>query len=157
MTPADKEKRKGPMWEEVCTPIFNAQMGSRLRLMRMRKYLDQAQLGELLALPQKTISDLETGRLAIPRYAFTVEKLREVFEDDTSFILYGSNSTRYNSVAIQTRYHEAKFQKERLYQSGREHWTKRAKREGYPMHQDESREPMRKIYEKRLKGPKSND
>lgn len=122
--------------EEICVPIFNAEMGARFKLMRMRNLWDQKQLGQKLALPQKTISELETGKIAIPRFTFTIAKLREIFGEDTNFILFGSSAGRFDASAIQAKFFEAKYHTERKPMVKREHWTYKELRVGRKVRHD---------------------
>lgn len=118
--------------EDICAPIFDAAMGDRLKQMRMNLLLDQVALAKLLNLAPQTVSDLETGRISIPRFAFTVGKLRSIFGDATNYILFGTGAERINFNAIQEKFRRAKFYTERPKKEPKEHWTKRALREGYP-------------------------
>lgn len=111
--------------EDVCTPIFDAEMGRRLRLMRMRRLLDQKELAEMLAIKQSTVSDLELGILSVPRHPFTVAHLKEIFGVDTGFILYGTNPERFSPAYIMEKFHEKKFKVNRKPRAD-PHWQDRA-------------------------------
>lgn len=135
MIPAVPKSKRTDL-EDICTPIFDAPMGARLALMRKRNLWDQAQLGMKLGLAAQTISEIEGGRRPIPRHAFTVSKLRDVFGDETGFILLGHNAGRYNASAIERNFFETKFQTARKRRPDPvEHWTSRALRENYPRRQ----------------------
>lgn len=121
--PAPKKKNS---WEDVCAPIFTKEMGDRMRLMRMRIFLDQSQLGEKLGIGATSVCQLEQGNIRVPRTPFTVAKLREVFGDTTGFILYGTNAERFNRGAISSQFWHTKMVVDRdrtIDQSGDNHWT----------------------------------
>lgn len=91
--------------------------------MREKLLLDQEELGAKLGLPQSTVSDLELGRIAVPRFPFTVATLRQVFGLDTGYILYGRNPERYSIGFIRQRYIDTKFKTDRKKREPAEHWT----------------------------------
>lgn len=86
--------------EDLATPIFDAAMGERLMVARKMSLLTQGELAEKLALSQTTVTDLELGRLAVPRFPFTISRLREVFPDQFNFILFakGDKSVRRSEI-----------------------------------------------------------
>lgn len=129
MTPVEPKQRRKDI-ENICAPIFDGAMGLRLALMRKRLLMDQTELGDRLGLPQKTISELENGKLSLPRFHFTVARLRGVFPADVDHILFGTGAARYNFGHIESKYFDVKFRKERKPRVKREHWTYKALRAG---------------------------
>lgn len=114
--------------EDICTPIFDRDMGQRMRLIRMKRLMDQAQLGEKLGVHQTTISDLELGRFPVPKRPFSITQIKEVFKEDTAFILFGRNPDRFSQANISGQFWFTKLVIERdrtTPQGGENHWTRR--------------------------------
>lgn len=108
MTPAKEKKSPAVEITEVTTPIFNAEMGARLRLMRMKLLMDQRELGAKLGIGQQQVSRLESGKIVTLERPFTCAKLREVFGDLYMFILLGRNPERFPSGHIGKAYWDHK-------------------------------------------------
>jgi transcriptional regulator with XRE-family HTH domain len=108
MSPKDEPPapfvKKRKTLESVCTPIFDKEMGERMKLMRMRLLIDQAELGERLGVSRSVISRLEKGHLRVPEAPFTLERLMEVFGKTTSFLVYGTNPENFNPKYIASKY-----------------------------------------------------
>jgi transcriptional regulator with XRE-family HTH domain len=124
-----REMEAKTKWQEICAPIFDKAMGERLALMRMKMLMDQKELADILGIDQHTVSDLEKGRLGVPRTPFTVKLLKDIFAGDMGYILYGTNSERYNANLIQSRWHHERFTARRAKRMPSEHWTHRKMRE----------------------------
>lgn len=83
---------------EATTPIFNAEIGERMKYMRMKMKMDQKELGAKLGVSQQTISSLETGKIRVPEKPFTTHQFLEVFGKLASHVLYGTNDFPYGHI-----------------------------------------------------------
>lgn len=100
------EKPKAPTRQErlhaIVTPLWDFEMGQRLKLMRMMLHLDQTRLGDYLGVSQKTISDIENGRTRLA--PFSVGRLEGMFGDRVGYILLNSSPERFSPTTIVTKY-----------------------------------------------------
>ena len=101
---AESAKPKRKTLEDVCTPIFDVEMGGRLRLMREKLLLDQDELGLKFGTSRNVITRLERGHLKTPHDPFTVADIQKVFGKLTSFILFGTNAENHNPKYITGKY-----------------------------------------------------
>jgi DNA-binding XRE family transcriptional regulator len=106
MSPEKKYKPE-PIDELLC-PMFAPEAGYRMKIMRMKRLLDQTELASRLGVAQQTISRIEKGRLYVCDQ-ITLAKFREVFEGDVHYILRGTGAERYSTRYISDRYHEFKY------------------------------------------------
>lgn len=120
--------------ENRVAPLFSAEVGQRMQLVRMKMLLDQAQLGELLGTSQQQISKLERGH--IEQAPFTLGRLRAVFGRNFHFILFGSDADAWNVRQIKKTFWDTKLRIRRKEGSGKwiteqrlagkpEYWKKR--------------------------------
>lgn len=103
MSPSEKKSMTDRLWE-VTTPIFTPDMGSRLRIVRMKKKWSQAQMGDALGISQQQVGRLEAGRIQTMENPFSTAVLKRVLESHTAFVLFGSNPERYIIPAIKAAY-----------------------------------------------------
>lgn len=79
--------RKIGDYAPAVTPIFDPEMGQRLRMVRLMLRLDQAALAKELGVSQRTVSGMERG-VAGHRVAVSLEKFMRVFgEEALEFIV----------------------------------------------------------------------
>ena len=95
----------------VLTPIWDKDMGHRLAMMRMKLGWDQAELGRQLGVSASTISDLELGRLVVPRAPFSFAKLMEVMPKMASHVVLGTGNYADSYNAIRVRYWREKLRR----------------------------------------------
>jgi DNA-binding XRE family transcriptional regulator len=93
---------------DVTTPMFNGEIGSRLKLVRMKLLLDQAEFGERLGIGQGAVSRLETGKVTVLERPFTTTKFREVVGTHFMFVMFGTNPERYSVGHINKAYWDHK-------------------------------------------------
>lgn len=89
---------------ETVTPIFDKEMGRRLKFMRMALFLDQAQLGEKLGVTQQMIAKLELGQTKVSRVPIPLIRFYLVFGCATHHILFGSDAKQFNYEQINRKY-----------------------------------------------------
>ncbi len=99
----ESRRKEGPAIDKLTTPLWSAEMGKRLALVRMRLLLDQKSLGQSLGVTQSTISRIESGYLRVAE-TISVAKLKSVFPTAFAFIVFGRNPERYNASAIVESY-----------------------------------------------------
>lgn len=95
---------------ESVAPVFTGQAGKRMKLMRMEKKLDQAQLAKLLGVGPKTICGAENGTQT-QRNPILLTKLLAVFDVRRAvFILTGKYSSEFEASAkkIHSEYWDTK-------------------------------------------------
>lgn len=105
------EKPKKPTRQErlyqITAPLWDADMGKRLQLMRMMLLIDQTALGAYLGTSQKMISEIERGeRKFCP--AITVSRLEGMFGDRLGYILFNSSPERFSPAEIGRKWKEIK-------------------------------------------------
>jgi transcriptional regulator with XRE-family HTH domain len=66
---------------------MNAKMNDRIKALRVEKKLNQSQLGEILGVKQRTISDIEKG-VSNPTVT-QIEKLSKFFNVSSDYLLFG--------------------------------------------------------------------
>ncbi len=93
------------------TPIFDAEMGRRLQIIRMRHFMDQKEFAEFLGIAQGTLSKIERGMLPTAQYPFSVAKLQEIAGDALLYILIGTNSERWEAGKYSTNYWTERFKR----------------------------------------------
>ena len=98
---------------EVVTPIFDKEMGQRMRTARMRLFIDQTTLGEKFGVHQKTISSLERGVIKCPESPFNLTKMREVFGKEWTYVLLGTGSDEYPNRHVAKEFWKAKLRGKR--------------------------------------------
>lgn len=133
--------------EEHVRPIFNADSGARLELIRMKMLMSQGELAELLGTSQQQISKLERGHL--DQAPFTLARLRAVIDTHFHFILFGSGPADQWSVRkIHTEYWKHRLKTRRIPGSGTWHTEQQAMsfKHVLPYH-----------WKGRLHGPKKKD
>lgn len=117
--------------EDVVTPIFDLAMGQRLAIIRMKNGWDQKQLAEKLGLSSNTVSELEGGKLAVPRFAFSVTRMKEILGDlETKYILLNQYVSRFDAGTIRMNFWRESY-RNRARPKG-EHWTKARLQSGRP-------------------------
>jgi len=99
----DKENK-----DAFVSPIFDAHAGERMRLVRMKRLWDQAELGEQLGISQTQVSKIEMGKLK--HVEITMEKFKAVFGAHHKYILYSTYMGEFNPRVIHTKYWEARLQ-----------------------------------------------
>jgi transcriptional regulator with XRE-family HTH domain len=87
---------------EMSTPLFDKDVGSRLRIARMRMLLDQNEFGKLLNVSQQVVSEIERGRLRTS--TFTVAQFAEVLGKYFHYVLLGTNPERFETRNVITDY-----------------------------------------------------
>lgn len=91
--------------EDIVAPIFDAAMGRRLATARMWRLWDQHELGERLGINSHTVSDLETGKLLVPRSPFSVTKLYEVLgPTGAGYVLLERYASSFNAGQIHSKF-----------------------------------------------------
>lgn len=119
--------------QDVVTPIFDAAMGQRFTLARMKRLWDQRQVAALLGLHARTVSEMEAGKLAVPRFAFSVSKLEQVFGPlATSYILLGKNAEVFNFSDIYQKFNYTKHKLEAKKRAPSARWNNKQIRDGKP-------------------------
>lgn len=105
-----KPEKKSPAeaLADVTAPIFSKEIGSRLKLVRMKLLLDQKELGEKLGIDQGAISRIETGKIQVLQRPFTTAKFREVVGQHFMFVMFGTNPERYSVGHINKTYWDHK-------------------------------------------------
>lgn len=81
---------------EKTTPVFDLEMGKRLRVAREKADLTQKQLADLLGLTQTDISRLETGRTS--QVNVTCEKFRIALGEHFEYMLIRQGYYRYEDI-----------------------------------------------------------
>ena len=66
---------------------MNAKVNDRIKALRVEKKLNQSQLGEILGVKQRTISDIEKG-VSNPTVT-QIEKLSKFFNVSSDYLLFG--------------------------------------------------------------------
>ncbi len=96
----------------------------------MQRLWDQGQLGERLGLSNHTVSDLESGKLAVPRSAFSMTKLEEVLGPTSArYVVMDRYGASFDIGRIESKFWEhVKAQSKR--KTPGEHWTRKAIAEG---------------------------
>ena len=95
------------IYQQLCenvTPIFDKEIGYRMKFMRMALLMDQEQLGERLGVSQQMIAKLELGQTHTSRKPITLSKLYSVFGCAVHHILFGHNKDAYNYNEINHKY-----------------------------------------------------
>lgn len=93
----------------VMTPIFDQEMGNRLRVAREKSLRTQGELAALMTTPgnpisQQQIAAVEHGRLN--RLNVTWARLDAVFGRNLSYVLIGADKALYDEKLIGRRYYE---------------------------------------------------
>lgn len=96
---------------EHTTPIWTAESGYRLSVVRERFGMTQAELAKDLGTAQSIISRIEAGHLAVPKKPFSVKRLLGVFPRDTAFIILSHNESKYPWAAAEL--HRRRIQNDR--------------------------------------------
>lgn len=118
--------------EDVVTPIFDYEMGQRLATLRMQKFWRLEDLAPKLGLNATTLGRLESGQLAVPKHAFTVSKLEDIFgELGTKYIILNRYGATYDQARIYGKF-MSKVRRERKQKPRGEHWTHKRLKEGKP-------------------------
>lgn len=99
------------------TPIFDPDLGKRMGIIRMKMLMDQTELGQLLAVSQQMISNLESGKTRVTD-SFNYARFKAIFGDFTSYIMNGADSSSINPAYIRQRYWETKLKTRRKPGSG---------------------------------------
>jgi transcriptional regulator with XRE-family HTH domain len=73
-------------------------IGARVRWARMRAALSQTELSGATGIPEATISRIESGKNAQPRFA-TIRKLADVLDIDAGWLLVGDNGDASKNAA----------------------------------------------------------
>lgn len=116
--------------KDMVTPIFDAEMGSRLALMRMKRLWKQKELSEKLGLNPHTLGMLELGKITTARHPFTVTRLEETFGPRaTDFILMKLHASEFEPWGISHKYNKHLMKTRKPREKG-EHWTHRRLRAG---------------------------
>lgn len=89
---------------ETVAPIFDADRGRRLEIMRKALLLDQKQLGARLGVSQQMISKLERGITPVSRKPITLAQLYSVFGCTTDHILFNADKKDFNYEHINQKY-----------------------------------------------------
>lgn len=97
-------------------PGFDPDIGSRMRLVRMKMLMSQAEAGELLGCSQQQLSKLESGHLK--QAPFTLARMKAVFGVETKFILLGTGGFHSSVGYVHRTYWKTRLQKERKPGSG---------------------------------------
>lgn len=133
-TPREFRKDAGKLsLEDVVAPIFDATMGKRLGLARMKRLWRLEDLAPKLGLNSETLRRLEAGTLAVPKHAFSISKLEDVFgEMDTKFIVLDRYGATYCEPIIRGKFW-GKVYRERKTKPRGDHWTRKRLAEGKPV------------------------
>lgn len=102
--------------DQIVTPILSEEMGTRLKLVRMKMLLDQREMGDLLGISQQQMSKLEAGKL--DQAGFTLARFKAVFGKFYTFILFGSQVSSDNWGYVRKRYWDVKLKVRRKQGSG---------------------------------------
>lgn len=89
---------------ETVAPIFDREMGGRLKCVRMSLLLDQTQLGEKLGVTQQMIAKLELGQTKISRIPIPLIRFYLVFGCAVHHILFGIDKHLFNYEQINAKY-----------------------------------------------------
>lgn len=90
-------------------PLWNAEMGVRLRTARQVLDLDQVEMAKDLGVSQSTLAKLEAGRSRGSRAAITLEHWTRVLGEHTRYVLLGQRAYAYNSERIRVLYMLKRF------------------------------------------------
>ncbi len=90
MTPLSRQDR----FNLSVTPIFNEEMGARLKIAREKLNITQAELAKKLHISQPTLSRIERGQMRTAN--FNVTQLEIIFNGaGMSFIVIGANAEKF--------------------------------------------------------------
>ena len=98
----DKENK-----DAFVSPIFDAHAGERMRLVRMKRLWDQAELGEQLGISQQQVSGIESGK--VRHVEFTMERFKAVFGATHKHILYSTYMGQFTPSQIHKTYWETRL------------------------------------------------
>lgn len=116
--------------EDVVAPIFDAAMGRRLKIARMQRFWDQAELGERLGINYHTVSDLETGKLMVPRAPFSITKLETVLGPTaTKFVVMDRFRGSFEIGKVEHKFW-CNVRDSRKQRAPGQHWTRKEILEG---------------------------
>lgn len=125
-----KEKETILLWDLV-TPIFDASMGARLATARMKAGWKQHVLAEKLGLHQRTISSIEQGKLASPRFPFSLSRMQEALGPTlTRYVVLNRHAATIDPWAVRSRYLKKIDETRVKNRKKSEHWTVKRLREG---------------------------
>lgn len=102
--------------EHAVKPVFDDGSGSRLKLVRMKMLMSQAEAAELLGCSQQQLSKLEKGHLETA--PFTMARLKAVFGREYKFILTGAGGFHSSPGYVHKTYWKTRLKKERKPGSG---------------------------------------
>jgi len=116
-----KKEREREGLKDTLTPIWTPEMGKRLATARMSRMMEQNVLAQMLNVSQATISNIEAGKLRVPRDApFNVRLLETIFGDVLlDYILMGWGSIRMNECRISAEFWKWKHRKQGMIMHGR--------------------------------------
>lgn len=95
--------------KQALTPMWDAEMGERLRLARERQLRTQGELAALLTTPgrpvsQQQVAAVEAGRLSYLNVSWA--RLEAALGRHTGFVLIARDKALYDPALIGQRYHE---------------------------------------------------
>lgn len=84
------------LYLEVTTPVFDLEMGKRMKNIREKMELTQKELAERLGFNQTVICRLETGRQT--HAPCNSAHLKNVFKDDFQYLILAHGYYRYEEI-----------------------------------------------------------
>lgn len=102
--------------DQLTSPKFSADAGSRFRMIRMKMLVDQAEIGELLGISQQQVSKLEKGHLE--HVGFSTARFKAVFGKWYTFVLFGTDFPELNPAHIHQKYWDTRLRIQRKPGSG---------------------------------------
>jgi hypothetical protein len=117
--------------EHLVRPLFDADMGSRLELIRVKLLMSQTELAAKLGIKQTQLSKLENGYLEVA--PFTLGTLRAATLEHFHFILFGTgNAAGWNVGHLYSKFWDERLKKRRKPGSGA--WKTEQFRAGIPFY-----------------------
>ena len=89
---------------QVTTPVFDAEIGNRMMVARMKLGLGQSELGDLLNVSQQSISKLERGHQATLETPFTLAQFQSAFGKLWTYVLLGNYADAISLAHVRKEY-----------------------------------------------------
>lgn len=99
--------------EQTSYPAFDKEIGQRMKLVRMKWGMDQAELGKILGCSQKQVSRLESGQLDVA--PVTYSKFRAAFSPFLEFIFFGLRDPNWSHAQVLEAYWKGRFNRRSQY------------------------------------------
>ncbi len=101
---------------QITSPLFTPESGDRMRLVRQKMLLDQAELGDLLGISQQQVSKVEQGKIS--QVTFTLARFKAVFGKFYTFILFGTQVSSDNWSQVRRQYWDVRLRVRRNREPG---------------------------------------